>query len=221
MHKNPRIGSYEYYERLYEVEEKHWWYIGIHEVAARILNSHYRGMKNLSILDARCGTGFTLTWLERYTLPKQAVGIDLSWHAFQFCRRREQRLLSQASVMELSFKNGLFDLVVCKAVIQHLPRKGSDKTALREFYGVLKPGGCLLLLTNSSQGIGKGAKSVDEKYRMYSPDEVRDKVLEAGFHTLKLTCANALMSVIPTIRRYLKHRKNQVYHRQGLPNRRP
>ncbi len=162
MRENPQIGSYEYYEWLYEIEEKHWWYMGIREAAAGILNSYYRGMKNLSILDAGCGTGFTLTWLERYSWPKRAVGVDISWNAFHFCRRRGQRLLSQASIMELPFKSDFFDLVLCKGVIQHLRGNGSDQVALREFHRVLRPGGCLLLLKNSSQGIGKGAKPADE-----------------------------------------------------------
>lgn len=63
---------------------------------------------------------------------------------------------------ELPFKSDFFDLVLCKGVIQHLGGNGSDQVALREFHRVLRPGGCLLILKNSSQGIGKGAKPADE-----------------------------------------------------------
>ncbi len=161
----------------------------------------------------------TLAQLERYCLPKRVVGVDISRYAFEFCRSRGQRLLSQSSILELPFKNDMFDLVVCKGVIQHLLGNESDNVALREFYRVLESGGCLLIVTHSSQGMRKGAKSGDENFRMYSLDEVRDKVQEAGFHILKLTCGNILMSRIPTIRRYLKCRKD-YYHFPGLPHRR-
>ena len=219
MCENLQIGSYEYYERLYEVEERHWWYMGIREAASRILNAHYQGVSGLNILDAGCGTGFTLTWLERYSLPKRAVGIDLSWNAFQFCRRRGQRLLSQASVLELPFKNHFFGLVVCKAVIRHLPGSESDKVALREFYRVLKPGGSLLLITMLRPRMVKGKKPAN--YRTYSLDEVRDKVQEAGFHILKLTCTNILGSIILTIKQYLKHGKDPLFGIVNLPHRFP
>src|SRR5262245_11188271 len=148
MTKNFQIGTTEYYERLYEVEEDHWWYKGVHETAARILDTHYHGANGLQILDAGCGTGFTLKWLEQYSSPMKAVGIDLSSEAFPFCRKRGRDLLSQCSVMKLPFGNNSFDLIFCKAVIQHLPRNGSDTAALKEFYRVLKPGGCLFLITN-------------------------------------------------------------------------
>lgn len=217
MRENLQIGSYEYYERLYEVEERHWWYMGIREAASWILNAQYQGVSGLNILDAGCGTGFTLTWLERYSLPKRAVGIDLSWNAFQFCRRRGQRLLSQASVLELPLENHFFDLVVCKAVVQHLRGSESDKLALREFYRVLKPGGCLLLITRSSSRMVEGKKPAN--YRAYSLDEVRDRIQEAGFDVIKLTCTNILGSIIHTIKWYLTHGKDHVYHNVGLPRR--
>ncbi|HWP49018.1 MAG TPA: methyltransferase domain-containing protein [Candidatus Limnocylindrales bacterium] len=218
MSENPQIGSYKYYERLYEVEGEHWWFRGIRTITAGILDARYQGAKNLHILDAGCGTGVTLTWLKRYSLPKQIVGIDLSWYALQFCQRRGHPLLCQSSVLELPFKSNLFDLIVCHDVLQHLPGNSSDKIALGEFYRTLKPGGCLLVRTNSSQGMGRGKSLKEEDYRMYRLDELCDKVQQKGFRILKATYANSLLSIFPTVKRYLRQRKNHRshHHNQGL-----
>jgi len=221
MGKDLQIGASDYYERLYEVEEVHWWYRGIYEAAHRILNTYYRKVKGLRVLDAGCGTGFTFTWLEQHGSPIRGVGIDISWHAFPFCRRRGQHILLQASVLELPFKDDLFDLVVCKAVIQHLPGEGSDKVALKEFYRVLNPGGCLLLVTRSSQKTGE-EEDKPAIYRTYSLDEVRDKIMETGFHILKLSHFNMLGAMILTVRRYLRHgRKDYEHYGYRLPHRHP
>lgn len=216
MPDNPRMGSYEYYERLYEVEERHWWSRGIRDVAARILNAHYRGMTGLNILDAGCGTGITLSWLEQNDLPKRVIGLDLSWYALEFCRRRGNHLLCQSSVLGLPFKSDSFDLVVCNDVIQHLPGKEGDQMALREFYRVLKLGGCLFVRTNSNWGMGNQRSGHDD-YKRYSLDQLRHKIRQSGFRMLKATHANILLSVIPTIKRYLKQRKEHLYYKQGLP----
>ena len=217
---NPMMGSYEYYERLYEVEEGHWWSRGMRDIAQRILDAHLDGAKGLTVLDSGCGTGITLSWLERYSEPDKVVGIDLARYALQFCRRRRDFLLCQSSVLDLPFKSDSFDLVVCNDVIQHLPGRGSDTVALSEFHRVLKPDGYLLVRTNSSQGTGKGRLSEHDGYRMYGLDELREGVQEAGFHTLKQTYANALLGVIPTVKRYLTQRKTRPYHDHGLSIRR-
>jgi SAM-dependent methyltransferase len=112
----------------------------------------------------------------------------------------------------------MFDLIVCNDVLQHLPGKGSDKIALGEFYRVLKPGGCLFVRTNSSQGIGKEGSLEEEDYRMYCLDELCDKVRQRNFRILKATYANSLLSILPTVKRYLRQRKNHHSHHynQGL-----
>ncbi len=232
MPESPKIGSFEYYERLYQVEEEHWWSRGMRDIAAGLLKAHHWDAKSLKVLDAGCGTGITLSWLERTlggqkrhqgvpttsiaTTPHMVAGTDLSLDALQFCQRRGDFPLCQSSVLALPFQSGSFDLVVCNDVIQHLPGDGSDKAALGEFYRVLKPGGWLLLRTNSSQGMGNQKSQGDEDFKMYSLDGLGERVRQAGFHIIKATYANALLSIIPTVKRHLRQRKHQHYHYHGL-----
>ena len=101
MSEHPKIFSWEYYRRLYEVEERHWWSVGMREIAARVLDRRLAGRRDsLRVLDAGCGTGLTLSWLERYARSERIVGFDLSWFALEFCKHRRLPRIAQASIMQ-------------------------------------------------------------------------------------------------------------------------
>ena len=215
MRYDPPMGSYEFFLRRFEAEKVHWWLKGIQEISARILDVHCGNSKNLKILDAGCGTGVFLSSLQRYTVPANVIGIDQSKHALEFSRTRGNFPLCRSSVIQLPFHDGYFDLVICNGVLQYLT-KDSDSAALIEFSRVLKPGGSLFVRTISSQGLARHSVSGDG-FRMYSVSELGNKIQNAGFHILKLTCANILLSIIPTISRYLKTRKDPIYSKPNQP----
>jgi SAM-dependent methyltransferase len=224
MAENPLMGSEEYFARLYEVEAEHWWSRGMRELAGGMLEAHYGGprpvLNGLRVLDAGCGTGITLKWLNGYQ-PRVVVGIDLFPQPLQFCRARGAGMLSQSSVLALPFAADSFDLIVCNDVIQHLPGAEADALAFGEFYRTLAPGGRLLLRTNSRQG-SRETSAADAHHRLYQTDELRARLRAAGFQVEKITYANALMGVIPAVRKYLKqsrtsrHHHHQRHHDHGL-----
>ena len=51
------------YEYLYQLEEKFWWFAGMREITAVLLDPFLRGERDRVILDAGCGTGGNLEWL--------------------------------------------------------------------------------------------------------------------------------------------------------------
>ena len=211
---NPQIGTHEYFERLYEVEEGHWWSRGMREIAAGILRSRVEAA-GASVLDAGCGTGINLGWLRQFR-PRRVVGVDLSRDALEFCRRRGEARLAQASVLALPFAGESFELVVCNDVIQHLPGRGGDLAALKEFRRVLRPGGHLLVRTNASWGLGEAG---DEDYRRYRLDELCALVRGAGFEVSRATYANALPALLGRARRLRPEPASQAgphRHNPGL-----
>lgn len=214
MSDNPKIGSYEYFEQLHAIEEKHWWSRGMRDIAQRMLERQYGMRTGLDILDAGCGTGISLSWLKQYSQPKEVVGIDVSQHALDFSKKRGHNNLYKGSVMDLHFKDASFDLIVCNDVIQHL---SDDVQALKEFLRVLRPGGCLMVRTNSKQGISNNKPNASEDYRMYTVAELQEKTREAGFRMLQITHVNMLMSIVPIVKRYFRERKENRYDDRGLP----
>lgn len=215
----PRIFAREYYERLRDLEERHWWAIGMRQIAARLLDSVLRNGRPVRVLDAGCGTGGMLAWFQDRVGAERVTGIDISEHALRFCRDRRLDRLTQASITRLPFPSGSFDVVVCLDVIQHLPRDGSDVVALRECYRVLSPGGLLYLRTNvdmsgqtmQQREVAPGALSTDD-FHQYTREELRTLVLAAGFTIKKMTYANMLPSLAATWMRRMNPR-----HRQDPP----
>jgi len=66
-----------------------------------------------SVLDVGCGDGFVISGLDEKI---EAVGVDLSAEALKHVRRPTK----QASITELPFADGSFDLVMANDVLEHL-----------------------------------------------------------------------------------------------------
>jgi SAM-dependent methyltransferase len=96
------------------------------------------------ILEVGCGWGELAGWLERDT-GAEVVAIDLSPHMVELARRSgvDARV---ADVQELPFADGEFDCVVAAWMLYHVP--DLDR-GLAELVRVLKPGGRLVVATNS------------------------------------------------------------------------
>ncbi len=203
MSAGPHVLTPAYYMRLYELEQEHGWCRGMRTLAGALLEPLFHGRTNRRILDAGCGTGSMLSWLQRFH-GATVIGIDLSCHALAFCRRRGHRALAQCSVLLLPFRAQSFDLVVCADVLQHLPDPPGDAAALAELYRVLRPGGSLYIRTNSSFGMGAPLEGAAANYRRYTRASLCERVLATGFVIERATYANSLPSLLAVARRRLR-----------------
>lgn len=104
----------------------------------------------MRLLDAGCGGGRHICEAYR-TGGVHVAGIDLGWE--DLCKTRGDLsllspgspgrwLVSRADVARLPFADGLFDVVVCSEVLEHIPECHS---AVSELVRVLKPGGDLIV----------------------------------------------------------------------------
>jgi SAM-dependent methyltransferase len=207
----PRVFSPAYYERLSQIEERHWWSIGMREIERALLELECSEERPRDILDAGCGTGQMLGWLCRFAGGRTVRGVDLSEEAIAQCQRRGHAAVCRASVTELPFRDCAFDLVHCGDVLQHLPVAEGTERALAEFYRILRPGGVLFLRTNGRRRAEQGSGS----YRRFSASYLRSCVESAGFRIRRLSYANSLPS-LPEIARELRHRETPRSHDRGL-----
>lgn len=89
------------------------------------------------ILDIGCGSSRILS-----SLP-QAVGLDMQVRKLRWMRA-PGRQLAAGSLLELPFRDGSFEAVICSEVIEHI---APDRIDLSDMVRVLAPGGTLVLGT--------------------------------------------------------------------------
>ncbi len=203
----------EQYEILYRLEESHWWYLGMQRIVGSILERHLNPADRPRILDAGCGTGGMLKYLDRFGL---AVGIDVADEAVSLAHTRGLNGIARASVEELPFAASVFDLLVSFDVLYH-QAVVDDRRALREFHRVLKPGGLLLVRVPAYNWL-RGAHDVAVHTRhRYSGSELGDKLQDAGFTPLKLTHVNTLLFPIAALKRMVEGKHHPLVMDLELP----
>ncbi len=112
--------------------------------------SHFFGtnnIKKLKLLDVGASTGIIDNILAKNF--KEVIGTDIDKNAIKFARKnfvKKNLKFKDEDAMKLTFKDNLFDVVICTHVYEHVP---SPKKLFNEIYRVLKPGGvCYLAAQN-------------------------------------------------------------------------
>lgn len=194
---NPKVFSYEYYQRLYDIEELHWWCKGIRNICEKMLKSTGRFNQTTRVVDIGCGTGISLSWLKNASLAGSVIQTDISEFALQFCKKRGHKKLLISSASALPFKDNSFDLAISIDVIQHI-NKEDIHPSFNEAFRILCPGGSLFIRTNVFRdGRNSGETTA---YRRFKMEELRQFTEKSGFTIERLTYANsvpALLSFIP------------------------
>ncbi|MEJ7578422.1 MAG: class I SAM-dependent methyltransferase [Pyrinomonadaceae bacterium] len=196
------------YEYLYALEEDFWWFAGMREITAVLLDPLLfpSAPKDRLILDAGCGTGGMLTWLKRYAGRGEVVGIDFVSDPLRFCRAREHQSLAQASATHLPFLDSVFDLVTSFDVLVQLPGERADEHAIGEMYRVLKPGGIVFVRGAAYEWMRSGHDEALSTQRRYQLSVLTERMVSAGFRPLRATYANALLLPVAALRRLVLKR---------------
>ncbi|MBI4378928.1 MAG: class I SAM-dependent methyltransferase [Nitrospinae bacterium] len=180
------------FQILYQIEETHWWFVGMREIMSVILNSEIDTLSNPKVLDAGCGTGMMLSWLKRHTKGATVYGVDSSQEALTFCSRRGDERLLQCDICSLPFASNTFRFITCLDVLQQVPH-GFDTNALSELYRVLAPGGLLYIRVAANQWLWSGHDRAINTCHRYNLYEIKEKLLRVGFTVSRSTYVNTLL----------------------------
>jgi SAM-dependent methyltransferase len=192
----------EEYRRMFELEDRLWWYDGMRAVTAAILDRHLKKSENLRLLDVGCGTGYGLAWLRKSLRAESAFGVDLSMHAAEFWRARGLDTGAIAAADRLPFVAGAFDLVTCFDVIYQLDNDEARR-AIAEIRRVLKPAGLLFIREPAYEWVrGRHDKAVATRHR-YTLGELRRLLVSEGLVPLRATYANTLLFGAATAHRLI------------------
>ena len=149
-----------------------------------------------TILDVGCGGGRTVSKLAAKATQGKVYGADFSEASVVVSKKTNVRGIEmgrveirQASVSQMPFPDGMFDLVTAVETHFWWPELPGD---MREVFRVVKPGGKLVVIAE----VYKGAKAIISKIaeksallsgmKMLSVEEHRELFANAGFSDIQI-----------------------------------
>tara|TARA_Y100000768_G_C23986947_1_gene689511 strand:- start:906 stop:1514 length:609 start_codon:yes stop_codon:yes gene_type:complete len=97
--------------------------------------------KNTIIGDIGCGNGKNML----YRKDCNNIGCDLSNKLVNICIQKKLNVI-QGNILNIPYKNDIFNYTLCIAVIHHLSNTSKRKQAINELIRVTKKGGKILIL---------------------------------------------------------------------------
>ena len=189
------------FELLYQLEEKYWWFVAMRQITD-VIASRQLEQPHLRVLDAGCGTGFNLGYYDAGG-KREVYGLDIADAALRHVRERGFGRIAQASIAEIPFRSGTFDLVFSFEVVTQTPT-AMHPAALSEMYRVLKPGGHLFIRVPAFMWLWSSHDDELEVRYRYRREELAKKLSDAGFVIEWTSYANGFLFPVILLRRFLK-----------------
>ena len=144
-------------------------------------------------LDAGCGAGaLEMSYLTE--LGFEMFGLDAVAENVEIARGLHPEFAERLMVADLReplpFDDASFEVVLCNAVIQHVPREVVFGRVLPEFARVLRPGGVLQLMFKPGHGIATaldgayGKSGVARSFVLYDEVELLETLSNLGLHLI-------------------------------------
>ena len=181
------------------VEDAHWWFDAMEAITVALLR---RGgpWTVRDALDAGCGTGRNLVFLDRFCGAGATVtGVDYSALALGHCRARGLARLVHGSVNDLPLAADSFDLVTSFDVLT--AGTVDDTRALAEMARVLRPGGRLLVRVAAYDFLRSRHDREWNITHRYRRTELRAKLESAGLRVRVASYANTWLFPVALAKR--------------------
>ena len=186
-----RANTLDSYEEIYGSDDLREEYLG----AARMafydrVGAVVAALEPERLLDAGCGAGHLLaTVVARSDGLERVVGVDYATAAIaQLAKVVPSAEGRVASVYDLPFADGTFDVVTCTEVLEHLDR---PKDAIVELSRVCEPGGQLVLTVPDGE-----VDDFEGHVNFWSESEFRTFVSVVGPTTIRRTTEGDLIAIV-------------------------
>ena len=190
--------------RMRVCEDRHAWYLTLDGLVFDALVQFGPGRnQTASLLDLGCGTGRLLQKIEEKFPPWNCSGLDLSPEAAALTESRGLRAaVFLGSGDRLPFADGTFDIVIVLDVlyIQTL----NEKKCLEEIKRVLKPEGTVIINVPAHDWLRSSHDSVIQTRSRYNLNELKAKVEQNGFKTLRASYWNFFLFLPLVLFRFFK-----------------
>src|SRR5262245_4675784 len=164
-------------EHTFQAEQRHFWFRGFRRFVAPLIEEATAGFSRPRLLDAGCGTGTNLLFLDKYGV---SFGLELFWRGLQFGHDRGLARLTQGSVTDLPFPDRSIDVVLSFDVLYCLHDR-SEQAAISEMYRVLRSGGSVIINVAALDVLKGDHSALGGEVRRYTKGELKSKLERAGF----------------------------------------
>jgi SAM-dependent methyltransferase len=172
-------------EQTFRAEREHFWFNGLRQFMAPMIDAALSGVRAPRALDCGCGTGANLT---RLATRADVFGFDLTPLALGYARQGGLRV-ARASITHIPFRSETFDLATSFDVLVCLDEAGETR-AMRELARILKPGGALVLNLAALELLRASHSILAEEVRRYTRPMLRRALDRAGLRVERMTYTN-------------------------------
>jgi SAM-dependent methyltransferase len=202
----------EFFSALFDVEDRHFWFTARNRAIAGVVAHATQGLaRGYRVLEVGCGTGYTLKMLEEVCSGGRVFGMDLYLEGLKFARRRTSAPLLQGRMEAPPFSTG-FNVVGMFDVLEHL---ADDRGALSRIRALLVPDGCFVVTVPAGRALWSRFDEESQHQRRYEADDLREKLVTAGFRVDYLTRFMATLYPIARAGRFVSDRVRRRRRMQG------
>ncbi|HVP11786.1 MAG TPA: class I SAM-dependent methyltransferase [Phycisphaerae bacterium] len=151
------------YREMYDLEERFWWFVAKRNILLHLIDRYHRPLpgRRSTACDIGCGCGALLS---RLATEFDAVGLDSSPAARQFCGQRGLEVREGHLPDAIPFQEGAFDIVVLSDVLEHVQ---ADAASVATAVRLLRPGGLLVCTVPAYQWLYTRRDTFHHHYRRY------------------------------------------------------
>jgi len=193
------------YKDMRNFELDYWWYRGLREILSYFIDKFQPKI----ILDAGCGTGANINFLNKSNDKYQIYGVDISKEALDLAKEYKIQNIFQANVSKLPFENNFFDLIYCMDVLGNLNPEETHQT-IAEFWRSLKKDGVLIIQTAALPWINSKHDRYWDIQKRYSVNEIAKIIEEDNFEILKKTYRHFFLFPIIAIIKLINKKGSEV-----------
>ena len=182
--KGHRSYDRAYFEPLFTIEDRHFWFRARNRVIATVLGQITANLApGYRVLEVGCGTGNVLRILEQGCPHGTVMGMDLFAEGLQYARRRTNSLLVQGDIHTPPFLTQ-FDIIGLFDVLEHLQ---DDMQVLNDLRTMLVDEGVLLLTLPAHPSLWSYFDEASHHCRRYNLVDLEAKLNSTGYHVEYLT----------------------------------
>ncbi|MDL2341613.1 MAG: class I SAM-dependent methyltransferase [Patescibacteria group bacterium] len=171
------------YQRMASREKNYWWHLGRLRIVETYIKKISNDRKDIKILNVGCGTGGTISLLEKYG---RVENVDISDDAIAFMRQNGFKNVSKVTGIELPYNDNEFDIIVALDVLEHIE---DDSKALNEWRRVLKPRGNILITVPAYQWLWTSHDTSLQHFRRYTVTSLRSRAAEVRLTAVRQSYA--------------------------------